>query len=60
MFNWVKRKDGYDENQILNYGLDFAMQWGENWMQPIQERLSTKFPDLSSEDLDKYNDICHE
>ena len=28
-----------NENGILNDGLEFTMEFGKNWLQPIQERL---------------------
>lgn len=48
----------YSESDILNIGLVFAMEFGENWLSPIQKRLSKKIPDLTNESLDKYNTIC--
>jgi len=45
-------------DNIYNAGLDFAMEWGENFLQPIQGRLSKKFPELSKEELDECNKIC--
>ena len=32
---------------ILNEGLSLAMEWGEQWLCPIQERLATAHPELS-------------
>jgi hypothetical protein len=43
---------------LLNQGLEFAMQWGSNWMKPIQERLSQRFPRLSPEQVDELNATC--
>ena len=54
--NIFKRK--YHEYDILNIGLDFAMEFGKNWLQPIQSRLHNKINYLSDEDLNKYNTIC--
>ncbi len=46
------------QDQILNAGLALAMEFGKNWLQPIQSRLAESFPDLSSHELDEYNSIC--
>jgi hypothetical protein len=45
---------------ILNTGLTLAMDFGSDWLKPIHERLSARFPTLSHEDLDRYNKVCHE
>ncbi len=34
------------------------MEWGEDWLQPIQERLSKRVPALSRDQLDEINNIC--
>jgi hypothetical protein len=46
------------EEKILNRGLEFALEFGSNWLQPIQSRLSMKFPDLQTDELNKYDTIC--
>lgn len=43
---------------ILNQGLELALEFGTNWLQPIQPRLSEKFPDLKTKDLDICDKIC--
>ncbi|MBW3570973.1 MAG: hypothetical protein KY467_07695 [Gemmatimonadetes bacterium] len=45
---------------ILNAGLDLAMEFGPNWMQPIQARLAARHPRLSTEALDAYEAACRE
>lgn len=45
-------------NEILNIGLDFSMEFGKNWLNPINQRLKNKFPDLTSVELEKCNNIC--
>ena len=45
---------------VLNYGLHLAMQWGEDWLKPIQSRLGTAYPALSSTELDEINALCQE
>src|SRR5688500_7562296 len=47
-----------NEEKILNKGLKFALEFGPDWLQPIQSRLSKKFPDLKTEDLNNYDRIC--
>ena len=48
------------ESTALNLGLDFAMEFGENWMRPIQERLSKKHPELSQPELDQHDLVCRQ
>lgn len=43
---------------ILNAGLALAMEFGENWLQPIQSRLAAKYPDLAAAELEAYNAAC--
>jgi hypothetical protein len=52
--------DGHMDENILNAGLDFAMAFGEDWLQPIQTRLAAHFPSLSRAELDTYNATCRE
>ena len=47
-----------NEEKILNKGLEFALEFGPNWLQPIQSRLSDKFPELQPDELNKYDTIC--
>ena len=35
-----------------------AMEFGKNWLQPIQERLSKKYHHLNAEELEQYNAMC--
>ncbi len=53
LFGFKKTKEG-----ILNDGLKISLQWGRNWMQPIQDRLKRRFPKLTKEELDFYDSIC--
>jgi hypothetical protein len=46
------------KEKILNRGLEFALEFGPNWLHPIQSHLSKKFPDLQTDELDKYDSIC--
>lgn len=59
LFKWFRRrKKPYDECQILNDGLDYAMEFGSNWLQPIHARLVRLYPELSESELDNYNSTC--
>ena len=31
------------DTAVLNKGLDFAMEFGANWLRPIQDRLRCSF-----------------
>lgn len=46
--------------EILNVALNMSMEFGANWLKPIHERLHKKYPEISSEDLEKINLICKE
>ena len=50
------KKDG--ETGLQNYALELAQEWGENWLQPIQGRLSKAYPHLTQQELDHYNSIA--
>ena len=43
---------------ILNAGLSLAMEWGEDWLKPIQDRLKIQYPGLSRSQLNAYNKRC--
>lgn len=47
-----------DTDEILNVGLSLALEWGENWLRPIQERLARLYPNLRSDQLDECNSTC--
>lgn len=56
MFQWFRRpKKPYDEGQILNDGLEYALEFGSNWLQPIQSRLAKRYPELTESELDNFN-----
>lgn len=63
MFGWFRNPNASSraetrDIEIRNVGLDLAMEWGENWLCPIQDRLSSKYPDLDKEALDRYDRLC--
>lgn len=48
------------DTALLNEGLAMAMEFGTNWLQPIQKRLAKKYPQLSQAELDEYDRVCRE
>ena len=52
------KKKRFSENEILNLGLKYAMEFGTNWLQPIQSRLSQKVPNLTKTELDRFDQTC--
>ena len=51
-------KHHYTEDEIRNIGLEFSMEFGPNWLKPIQERLSRKIPALTSDELNRFDKLC--
>ena len=49
-------RDG--QEALLNYALHLAQEWGNEWMQPIQQRLAKSFPNLSVVELNQLNDLA--
>lgn len=49
-----------DDTPLLNYALELAQEWGEYWLQPIQGRLGGDYPELSAEDLDRYDALARD
>ena len=43
---------------ILNYGLKLSMEFGENWLKDIDDRLAEAFPDLSEAELRACDRLC--
>jgi hypothetical protein len=43
---------------VLNDGLALAMDWGENWLAPIQSRLARQHARLARHELDELNGVC--
>lgn len=46
------------QDEILNVGLGLAMEFGENWLQPIQGRLRRLYPALETHEADAYDAAC--
>lgn len=45
-------------DSTLNVGLMLAMEFGENWLEPIQARLRLRFPALSEREVSRCNTMC--
>lgn len=43
------------DSEVLNQGLALALEWCENWLEAIQEKLRDIYTHFSKEELDKYN-----
>lgn len=43
---------------IFNKGVQLASEFGENWLNPIQDQLMLEFAFLSRDHVDFYNKIC--
>lgn len=46
------------DDAILNEGLALALEWGKDWLMPIQDRLGALHPELARGDLDRYERAC--
>ena len=46
------------ESEILNAGLGLALEFGADWLRPIQSRLAREYPELTREELDAYEAAC--
>jgi hypothetical protein len=44
--------------EVLNCGLALATAFGKNWLRPIQERLSERYPALSPSQLNECDATC--
>ena len=44
--------------EILNHGLNLSMEFGENWLKPINDRLSDTYPELSKSELMYCDKLC--
>lgn len=43
---------------LRNEGLSLAMEWGKDWLTPIQSRLAARHPELSAAELDELDAVC--
>jgi hypothetical protein len=65
MMSWLRKLRGGtpprpDTDAVLNDGLELAMDWGESWLAPIQDRLRERHPRLSQAELDGFDAACRE
>jgi len=65
MMSWLRKLRGGtpprpDADAVLNDGLELAMDWGESWLAPIQDRLRERHPRLSQAELDGFDAACRE
>jgi hypothetical protein len=44
----------------MNYALDLAQEWGEEWLKPIQGRLQKAYPHMSQAELDRLNSVAQD
>jgi hypothetical protein len=58
-FPWTARSKPSRE-ALLNDGLELAMDWGENWLAPIQGRLHKIHPRLQISELDEIDAACRQ
>jgi hypothetical protein len=55
VFNIFRNSKNISEELILNHGYKLALEFGKDWLQPDNERLRKKYPNLSNKDLVKIN-----
>jgi len=46
------------DQAILNVGLSLSLEFGPNWLRPIQHRLKAKIPTLEADQLNLYDSAC--
>ena len=59
MLNLFQSRDASKE-EILNIGYEMALEFGKNWLQPINDRLAKKFKNLSQEEIEEYTQACEQ
>lgn len=59
MLNLFKSESQDSKEEILNNGYRMALEFGKNWLQPVNERLRKKYPKLSAEEIQEFSDTCH-
>jgi len=65
LFKWFRRSAvarnlAGEQEALLNEGLALAMEWGQDWGKPIQERLHIRHPHLTPIQLDDLNAKCRD
>lgn len=49
-----------EAGDVYNTAVMLSLEWGENWLKPIQERLRHYFPDVSEEEATQLDHHCRE
>jgi hypothetical protein len=57
LFKLFKKKS-ISKEAILNEGMQIAMEFGENWLQPIGQRLKSEFDHISDSEAIEYDNLC--
>jgi hypothetical protein len=60
MFSWFRKFSRHrpSRDELLNEGLDLAMNWEEDWLAPINRRLGERHPQVSKGELEELNVTC--
>lgn len=45
-------------NKVFNTAVALSLEWGENWLQPINERLLKIYPFLTRDETEELNEKC--
>lgn len=58
--SWLRRltRRRASPEVLLNEGLGLAMDWGQDWLAPIQARLRERHPYLDAAKLEQLNASC--
>ena len=48
------------DSEVLNAALEFATEWGENFRKPINERMLSRFPRLTEDEIANAEAIAKE
>jgi hypothetical protein len=55
----VTNEIGFSD-EVLNDAMEMSIEWGENYRQPIYERLHKKYPEINAETAEKIQKHCRE
>jgi len=58
MFSWLPKRRRPSRDALLNEGLGLAMDWGDDWLAPINARMRERHAHLETAELDALNDEC--
>jgi hypothetical protein len=47
-------------SELLNKALNISLEWGENWLAPIQQRLKEKETRLTDTQLNEIDELCRQ